>query len=169
MKISVIGAGAMGGAIVEGLIKGNYIDNKDICVSDPSRTALERFTEKVQNITTDNCMAAMGGEVVFVVVKPWLVEKVLKDIKEVLDYAHQRLIVVAAGISSEQLKTWLDKDGQMISTWLCIPNIAIAQLASMSFGLNGTDHRDRRETAGGRHNTRLMRYCLCHALYPRSQ
>jgi pyrroline-5-carboxylate reductase len=78
-------------------------------------------------------MAAMGGEVVFVVVKPWLVEKVLKDIKEVLDYAHQRLIVVAAGISSEQLKTWLDKDGQMISTWLCIPNIAIAQLASMSF------------------------------------
>ena len=107
MKISVIGAGAMGGAIVEGLIKGNYIDNKDICVSDPSRTALERFTEKVQNITTDNCMAAMGGEVVF--------------------------IVVAAGISSEQLKTWLDKDGQMISTWLCIPNIAIAQLASMSF------------------------------------
>ena len=32
MKISVIGAGAMGGAIVEGLIKGNYIDNKDICV-----------------------------------------------------------------------------------------------------------------------------------------
>ena len=133
MKISVIGAGAMGGAIVEGLIKGNYIDNKDICVSDPSRTALERFTEKVQNITTDNCMAAMGGEVVFVVVKPWLVEKVLKDIKEVLDYAHQRLIVVAAGISSEQLKTWLDKDGQMISTWLCIPNIAIAQLASMSF------------------------------------
>ena len=133
MKISVIGAGAMGGAIVEGLIKGSYIDNKDICVSDPSRTALERFTEKVQNITTDNCMAAMGGEVVFVVVKPWLVEKVLKDIKEVLDYAHQRLIVVAAGISSEQLKTWLDKDGQMIPTWLCIPNIAIAQLASMSF------------------------------------
>ena len=39
MKISVIGAGAMGGAIVEGLVKGSYVENKDICVSDPSRTA----------------------------------------------------------------------------------------------------------------------------------
>ena len=123
----------MGGAIVEGLIKGNYIDNKDICVSDPSRRALERFTEKVQNITTDNCMAAMGGEVVFVVVKPWLVEKVIKDIKGVLDYDRQTLVVVAAGITSEQLKTWLDKDGQLPAMFLSIPNIAIAQLASMTF------------------------------------
>ena len=54
MKTSVIGAGAMGGAIVEGLAKGSYIENKDICVSDPSHTALERFAEKVQNTTTDN-------------------------------------------------------------------------------------------------------------------
>ena len=133
MKISVIGAGAMGGAIVEGLVKGNYVENQDICVSDPSHAALERFKANVQNITTDNCMAAKGGEVVFVVVKPWLVEKVIKDIKGVLDYDRQTLVVVAAGITSEQLKTWLDKDGQLPAMFLSIPNIAIAQLASMTF------------------------------------
>ena len=27
----------MGGAMVEGLIKGDYIQNEDICVADPSR------------------------------------------------------------------------------------------------------------------------------------
>ena len=123
----------MGGAIVEGLVKGHYVKNEDICVADASRRALERFTEKVSNITTDNRMAAMGGDVVFVVVKPWLVEQVLRNIKDTLDYEKQMLIVVAAGIKSEQLKTWLDKDGQMIPTWLCIPNIAIAQLTSMTF------------------------------------
>lgn len=133
MKISVIGAGAMGGAIVEGLVKGNYVENQDICVSDPSHAALERFKANVQNITTDNCMAAKSSEVVFVVVKPWLVEKVIKDIKEVLDYDRQTLVVVAAGITSEQLKTWLDKDGQLPAMFLSIPNIAIAQLASMTF------------------------------------
>ena len=133
MKISVIGAGAMGGAIVEGLVKGNYVENQDICVSDPSHAALERFKANVQNITTDNCIAAKGGEVVFVVVKPWLVEKVIKDIKGVLDYDRQTLVVVAAGITSEQLKTWLDKDGQLPAMFLSIPNIAIAQLASMTF------------------------------------
>ncbi len=133
MKISVIGAGAMGGAIVEGLIKGDYIQNEDICVADASRRALERFAENVSNITTDNRMAAMGGDIIFVVVKPWLVEQVLRHIKDSLDYEKQQLIIVAAGIKSEQLKEWMEKDGQLIPMWLCIPNIAIAQLASMSF------------------------------------
>ena len=63
----------MGGAIVEGLVKGQAVENEDICVADASRRALERFTEHVSNITTDNRMAVMGGELVFVVVKPWLV------------------------------------------------------------------------------------------------
>ena len=34
MKISVIGAGAMGGATVEGLIKGQQFKNEDITVTD---------------------------------------------------------------------------------------------------------------------------------------
>ena len=34
MKIAVIGAGAMGGATVEGLIKGQQFRNEDITVSD---------------------------------------------------------------------------------------------------------------------------------------
>ena len=123
----------MGGAIVEGLVKGTYVANKDICVSDPSQAALERFKANVQNITTDNGMAAKSGDVVFVVVKPWLVEQVIKDIKGVLDYDRQQLIVVAAGITGAQLETWLDKDGKVPAMWLCIPNIAIAQLTSMTF------------------------------------
>ncbi len=133
MKISVIGTGAMGGAIVEGLIKGSYINNEDICVADASRRALERFVEHVNNITTDNRVAVMGGDIVFVVVKPWLVEQVLHNIKETLDYERQQLVVVAAGIKGEQLKEWMEKDGKLLPMWLCIPNIAIAQLASMSF------------------------------------
>ena len=36
MKISISGAGAMGGAMAEGLIKGNSVKNEDICISDPS-------------------------------------------------------------------------------------------------------------------------------------
>ena len=123
----------MGGAIVEGLVKGTYVANKDICVSDPSQAALERFKANVQNITTDNGMAAKSGDVVFVVVKPWLVEQVIKDIKGVLDYDRQQLIVVAAGITGAQLETWLEKDGKVPAMWLCIPNIAIAQLTSMTF------------------------------------
>jgi len=133
MKISVIGAGAMGGAIVEGLLKGSYVSNEDICVSDASRHAVERFAQSGANITTENRVAAIGGDIVFVVVKPWLVEQVVRGIRKVLDYDRQLLVVVAAGISGQQLSEWLEKDGQLPPLWLCIPNIAIAQQASMTF------------------------------------
>ncbi len=133
MKISVIGAGAMGGALVEGLLKSQYVEPADICVSDASRQAVERFADSGVNITTENRMAAMGGDIVIVVVKPWLVEQVLGQIKEVMDYEHQQLIVVAAGIKSEQLKEWMQKDDTLPQMYLAIPNIAIAQLASMTF------------------------------------
>ena len=133
MKISVIGAGAMGGAIVEGLLKGNTIRQEDICVSDASTSALSRFADSGAAVTTDNCQAARQGDLVFVVVKPWLVEQVLTGIKDALDYSRQQLVVVAAGIKGEQLTAWLAKDGEVLPVWLCIPNIAIAQGASMTF------------------------------------
>ena len=77
MKIAMIGAGAMGGATVEGLIKGQMFKNEDITVSDPSQAVLEKFTKMGVSVTTDNKLAAETADVVCVVVKPWLVERVL--------------------------------------------------------------------------------------------
>ena len=133
MKISIIGAGAMGGAIAEGLIKGDYIQNEDICVADPSREMRDKYSNMGITATPSNQLAAQGADLVCVVVKPWLVESVLKGIKEVLDYERQILVVVAAGVSSDNVKSWLDRSGKQIPLFLVIPNIAIAQLQSMTF------------------------------------
>ena len=86
MKISVIGAGAMGGAIVQGLLKGDFAKNSDITVADPSQKAIDQFAESGASITTDNNIAAESSDIVNVVVKPWLVEPVLKGIKSSLNY-----------------------------------------------------------------------------------
>ena len=133
MTVTVIGAGAMGGAIIEGLLQGDEIARTDITASDASQSAVARFANSGVQITTNNRAAVINADVIFVVVKPWLVEQVLADIKEVIDYDSQQLVVVAAGIKSEQLREWLDKKGTILPTWLCIPNIAIAQKASMTF------------------------------------
>jgi pyrroline-5-carboxylate reductase len=66
-----------------------------------------------------------------VVVKPWLVERVLKDIKEELKPKKQMLIVIAAGVPSSSIKEWLGE--QCPPLFLVIPNIAIAELSSMTF------------------------------------
>ena len=131
MKITVIGAGAMGGATVEGLIKAPMFKTEDICVSDPSQAVLDKFAAMGVAVTTDNAAAAAAADVVMVVVKPWLVEKVLVGIKGSLSPARQTLIVIAAGVSSASIRQWLGE--QCPPLFLCIPNIAIAQLSSMTF------------------------------------
>ena len=134
MKISVIGAGAMGGAIVEGLLKTNTYQPADITVADPYAPILDHFAQKGVSVTTDNHIAAEGADIVMVVVKPWLVENVLKGIKESLDYNRQQLVLVAAGIKSEQVVSWMEKGKEgTLPFYLVIPNIAIAERQSMTF------------------------------------
>ena len=131
MKIAVIGAGAMGGATVEGLIKGQQFKNEDITVSDPSQAVVDKFAKTGVSVTTDNKLAAETADIVCVVVKPWLVERVLKDIKPELNPKKQILIVIAAGVPSANIKEWLGE--QCPPLFLVIPNIAIAEMASMTF------------------------------------
>lgn len=132
MKIAMIGAGAMGGATVEGLIKGEFFKNDNITVADPSLQVVEKFAKQGVSVTTDNQMAAQDADIVCVCVKPWLVEKVLTGIKEVLNPQKQILIVIAAGVSSAKIKEWLPDCPPL---FLMIPNIAIAQMASMTFAV----------------------------------
>lgn len=132
MRISVIGAGAMGGAIVDGLLN-KSVPGSDIKVSDPSSKVLDRFAARGADVTTDNASAASFGDVVLVVVKPWLVEQVTRGIKDALDYDRQVLAVIAAGIGSDQLSAWLDKGGRLPQMALVIPNIAVSIGESMTF------------------------------------
>ena len=118
----------MGGATVEGLIKGQQFKNEDITVSDPSQAVVEKFAKTGVSVTTDNKLAADSADIVCVVVKPWLVEQVLKDIKPELDPKKQILIVIAAGVKSESIKEWLGE--QCPPLFLVIPNIAIADIGA---------------------------------------
>ena len=81
MKIAVVGAGNMGGAVARGLVKAGTVGAADVTVSDLSDAVLQRFSENGYNVTQDNARAVRGADVVFLVVKPWLVEEVLKGLK----------------------------------------------------------------------------------------
>lgn len=121
----------MGGATVEGLIKSQLLKNEEIIVSDPSTTVLDKFAKQGVSITTDNRLAAQTADLVCVCVKPWLAERVLKDIGDELNPQRHILVVIAAGVSSANIQEWLGANCPPL--FLVIPNIAIAQLASMTF------------------------------------
>ncbi len=123
----------MGGAMVEGFLKSERITPQDITVSDHKQATLDHFAEAGTSVTLDNGAACQGADIVCVVVKPWCVEKTLAGIKDVLDYKSQKLVIVAAGVPSSQIKEWLQKDGTTPTIFLVMPNIAIAYKQSMTF------------------------------------
>ena len=136
----------MGGATVEGLLKAGH-EGKNVCVSDPSKAVLDKFAALGVMTTTDNSKAVSEADVVMVVVKPWLVEQVLTGIKDALQPERQVLVVIAAGVPSQKIKEWLGT--QCPPLFLCIPNIAIAQLASMTFLVPVTGEPTHTETVKG--------------------
>ena len=133
MKIAIIGAGAMGGAMTDGFIKSGAVKPADISVANPTAKKLEHFALQGASVTTDNKTAADGADIVIIAVKPWLVEQVVNELKPVLNYTRQTVITVAAGISGSQFTAWLKKDDELSAvntpqTFIVIPNTAIAVL-----------------------------------------
>lgn len=124
----------MGGAMVEGFVKSGAALPTDIKVSALHESTLERFERLGVGTTTDNREAAEGSDLVILAVKPWLADKVISEIRPVLDYGKQVVMSVMAGVGSDALKDMLRRDDSSLPPiFLAIPNIAMACLCSMTF------------------------------------
>ncbi|MBO7189554.1 MAG: pyrroline-5-carboxylate reductase [Alistipes sp.] len=136
MKIAIIGAGNMGGAVARGLAKGSIIPTSNIYVSNPSQPKLEALKSEFAeiNTSTSNCEVASVADIVVLAVKPWKVTEVINEIKPYLDYSRQAIASMVGGLSIAQLSEWLNKgDGVLPATYAIIPNTAIATMSSMTF------------------------------------
>ena len=127
MKVAIIGAGNMGGAIAKGLAQGGIIAANDIIVSNPSQGKLDalQLAFPALQVTNCNAIAARQADMVILAIKPWLVEEVLK---EMTLSNRQVLVSVAAGISFEQLATFTGH--KEMTMFRLIPNTAISLLQS---------------------------------------
>ncbi|MDR1102236.1 MAG: pyrroline-5-carboxylate reductase [Tannerella sp.] len=136
MKITIIGAGNMGGAIACGLANGTRVNACDITCSDRSRAALEKVSGKHPAIRTvsNNREAVQQADMVVIAVKPWLTGDVLYEIKSELDYRRQIVVSIVAGITFEELTRFLDKgQEEPPALFRLIPNTAVSVQNSMTF------------------------------------
>lgn len=136
MKLTIIGAGNIGGAIARGLANGTSIKASDITCADPSSKTLEHIQAVNPSIRTssDNCKAISKADIILIAVKPWLVEKVINEIKPNLNFEKQIIVSIAAGITFQQLETFLEKEATpMPALFRLIPNTAIDVKSSMTF------------------------------------
>lgn len=128
MKITIIGAGNIGGAIARGLGAIPIVKPSDICCSDPSAAVLSKIKEANEDIrtTTDNVKAVADADIVIVAVKPWVIEQAIREIKPFLSYKKQILVSIAAGVDFAKLCDYLEKEGdELPAIFRIIPNTAI--------------------------------------------
>ncbi|KAA6341862.1 Pyrroline-5-carboxylate reductase [termite gut metagenome] len=134
MKIAIIGAGNMGGAIARGLAQGTRIKAENITVSDPDNETLETLKASCPPVQTthNNQEAVDDAEMVIIAVKPWLVKEVIAQVT--FHFDKQIIASVAAGIPFSDYMEWFNRRITFYRPVIfrLVPNIAISQLSSMT-------------------------------------
>ena len=184
MKISIIGGGNMGGAIARGLSQSSIVAPSEITVSNRGEEKLNELKSFNPSIhtTTDNKEAVKDADVIILAVKPWILDSVAYDIREVLDFPRQIIVSVVAGITLERLSELFSSEDAAPAIFRVIPNTAVSIRQSMTlislqcrtgtnrlYSVSIRQPREkpshRRESDDSRDSALLLRNSFCHALY----
>ena len=142
MKITIIGAGNMGGSIARGLAAARAAR---LTVCDVAQPVLDRLKADCPDVitSTDNVASVPGADVVIVAVKPWLVPTVVETLRPLLDLRRQLFVSIAAGVTFADLDAMLgDTEAPLFRI---IPNTAIA--VGQSLTLMSACRADEEQTA----------------------
>ncbi|MDD2436438.1 MAG: pyrroline-5-carboxylate reductase [Massilibacteroides sp.] len=140
MKITIIGAGNIGSAIARGFAKGRLVSSSDITCTVHTEDTFGRLKDANFSfrLLRDNVAAVKEADIIILAVKPWRIQEVIDEIRHVLHYDKQLIVSVAAGITFEQLNTFLtrniDSDSLALPTvFRVMPNTAVEVMSSMTF------------------------------------
>jgi pyrroline-5-carboxylate reductase len=107
-SIAFLGAGAMGEALIRGLLQAGVYVPQEIVVFDVSRERLQSLTQELSvQAAVDVVAAASAADVVLLAVKPQTVGDALEPLRRVLT-AQQTLVSIAAGVTTKQLEAHFD-------------------------------------------------------------
>jgi pyrroline-5-carboxylate reductase len=123
LKIAVIGAGNIGGALLGGILKSGLAEPKDVVATDAREERRRELEEqlKIHVLPTDNRKAAAGRDVVILAVKPYTMPAVLEEIRPALRKG-QIVISVAAAVPLSFIESVL---GKRFSLFRAMPNIPV--------------------------------------------
>jgi len=131
----------MGSSLVQCLAPHGY----GISVSNPSPYKLEQLKEAFPSIsvTSDNRKAAEGADIIFLAVKPHIVEQVLNELVTSIKQ-NQTIVSLAAGIETDTLAALTEAVGSPV--FRMIPNTALSRAESMTFYCSSRAGKSDEET-----------------------
>ena len=137
-KISIIGTGNMGEALVSGLISSESTNPEHIICTDVRDDKIKSVKDKYGVVTMKNNIDAVeASEIVIYAVKPQIIASVLRETASCLDMS-KLIISIAAGVPLAAIESFLKKELRLIRV---MPNIAafVKESASvLAAGQNAT-------------------------------
>ena len=126
-NITIIGAGNLGLAITNGLLKSGLLKNNNLTITKRKLDGLEEFAKQGIKITSDNREAANQADIILLAVQPQQLDTVISDIKNALN---QQLII--STLTGVKLSVLQNKLGQNLQVVRAMPNTALAVQQSMT-------------------------------------
>lgn len=140
-KIGFIGAGAMGSALLTGLIKANLVDPANLMVSDANKEQLQTITDRLGiKGCQGNVALAEQVDILVLAVKPWIVKEILPELKPVVKPG-QLVISIAAGITIADLETSLAEDVAVIRVMPNTPSLVSEGATAIALGKHVTSEQ----------------------------
>lgn len=133
-KISIIGAGNMGEALIRGILATELFPDTDIMASEPREKRRREIARQLRiKVTADNKEAVRFAETVILSVKPQEARTVTEEIRSEIRES-QLLISVMAGISTSWLEKQFMKKIPVVRVMPNTPALIRAGVAAISQG-----------------------------------
>ena len=137
-RLAIIGAGAMGQALVRGLLVADVYSPRDVVAADIVRERLAALAEETGIESAGNVEAAASSGVIVLAVKPMVVGGVLDEIAGYVE-PEQMVISIAAGVRIRQIESKLREGVPVIRAMPNTPCLVGAGAVALS---RGTDAQD---------------------------
>lgn len=134
MKITFIGTGKMGGALLERILNTGFVSNEHVLACDINENRLKELQQKFGvNISYDNREGAKFGDMVIIAVMPKQVREILEQIKT--EISESKLVIsVAALVSTESIEKILMKNVSVVRVMPNIPSLVGSGFNLVCFG-----------------------------------
>jgi len=128
VKIAIIGAGRMGGAILERLLEIGFTSKDNIIACDVNENRLIELKQRFGiNVSKDNKDGAKFGDIIIIAVMPKQMKEILEEIKP---YVKSKIIVSVVGlVTTNFIENILGNNVSVVRVMPNIPSLIGVQLS----------------------------------------
>ena len=137
-RIAFLGAGKMGGIILQALLNNGLLSAKSTCATVAHEERAKALSAKLKvKVGTNNVEAAKGADIIVVGVKPQVVEDVIREISEHVS-PKQLIVSVAASVPTSMIERNLPPNVPVIRAMPNTPCLMAAGMTAVCKGKHAT-------------------------------